>query len=313
MADKLRYYILREAGKVMVPLVPADQLPVQLEGFPRELSHRQMSAEGWKFVTETNEQATILSSLPSQQTMSHHFPASPSKSSKFLAPDHTARTNADDIVREFISSAGPLPFSKSGGHHDLFGRSETETHAPARSVSAHRTFSAPTPRVFGSSDLRFAKFVQPDREFGAPSSPPIAAPKKAAQDARRSFNNTVQKHPLVSITNSSITRCRSHPIVSPSDHGVHLPTRRPTHRLQDSSTLRHRARPNKERILQPLDQKWRVCIHGCGLQIQARDAARREATRARFPRRAPVVQGEVGHREQGPDLDATTHEAAQRE
>jgi hypothetical protein len=78
-----RHYLLRD--NVMVPLVPVDQLPFQLQGIPRQLSHRQMSEEGWKFFSESTEPASLLTLLapaahPSQPTASHK--------PKHLPPDH---------------------------------------------------------------------------------------------------------------------------------------------------------------------------------------------------------------------------------
>ncbi|KAJ4291829.1 hypothetical protein N0V90_009725 [Kalmusia sp. IMI 367209] len=52
---KIRYYILRQHGNAIVPLIPADQLPFQFKGFPKNLNHRQLSEGGWKFLDETPE------------------------------------------------------------------------------------------------------------------------------------------------------------------------------------------------------------------------------------------------------------------
>ncbi|CAO2655566.1 Nn.00g043690.m01.CDS01 [Neocucurbitaria sp. VM-36] len=81
----LRYYLLR--GSVMVPLVPVDQLPFQLHGVPRQLSHRQMSEEGWKYFAETDE---VPSAISIQSPMATLSPQSAVKA-PFLAPDHHVR------------------------------------------------------------------------------------------------------------------------------------------------------------------------------------------------------------------------------
>lgn len=52
---KIRYYIHRTNSNTIVPLIPADQLPFQLKDFPQNLSHRQLSEGGWKFLDETAE------------------------------------------------------------------------------------------------------------------------------------------------------------------------------------------------------------------------------------------------------------------
>jgi hypothetical protein len=83
----LRYYVLRDI--VMVPLIPADQLPFQLQGIPRQLSHRQLSDEGWKFLVETSEAASTLSvRTPTTFSLSHPGPMA---KAPYLAPDHYVR------------------------------------------------------------------------------------------------------------------------------------------------------------------------------------------------------------------------------
>ncbi|KAK1917557.1 hypothetical protein P3342_000270 [Pyrenophora teres f. teres] len=84
LPEGLRYYLLRQhdvRGSVIVPLVPADRLPFLLQGVPRELTHRQMSDQGWKFFSETNEAPMLLSVQAPQ----------PTKTPRYLAPDHHVR------------------------------------------------------------------------------------------------------------------------------------------------------------------------------------------------------------------------------
>ena len=88
LPEGLRYYLLR--GSAMVPLVPVDQLPFQLQGVPRQLSHRQMSDEAWKYLTETEE---APSAIPIQAPTATFSPQSPAKP-RFLAPDHHVRTDS---------------------------------------------------------------------------------------------------------------------------------------------------------------------------------------------------------------------------
>ena len=96
LPDGLRYYLLR--GSAMVPLVPIDQLPFQLQGVPRQLSHRQMSDENWKLLQETELPATSLSiQAPSDLVATH--PASVSKP-RFLAPDHHVRNEPTGTIEQ---------------------------------------------------------------------------------------------------------------------------------------------------------------------------------------------------------------------
>lgn len=78
----------------MVPLVPVDQLPVQLQGIPCHLSHRQISDQGWKFVTETDELASQMTLRgPNLNVPSHDASAAVSnQDSKYRAPDYRVRS-----------------------------------------------------------------------------------------------------------------------------------------------------------------------------------------------------------------------------
>ena len=85
LPESLRYYLLRQnnvRGSAIVPLIPVDQLPFLLRGIPRELTHRQMSDQGWKLFSETNEAPILLS----VQT------PTPTSNPRYLAPDHHVRT-----------------------------------------------------------------------------------------------------------------------------------------------------------------------------------------------------------------------------
>lgn len=88
LGQGLRYYIVRP-GNIMIPLIPADQLPFQLLGVPRQLNHQQMFEGGWKFLMETNESALHLPIQAPAQVL----PLSP----KFLPPDYKARGEATSM------------------------------------------------------------------------------------------------------------------------------------------------------------------------------------------------------------------------
>ncbi|RAR01794.1 hypothetical protein DDE82_006268 [Stemphylium lycopersici] len=89
LPEGLHYYLLR--GNIMVPLIPADQLPYQLREIPRHLSHRQMSDEGWKLLKETRDAPSVL---PVHAYTDKNRPAHYSSvvQTQYRAPDHHVRT-----------------------------------------------------------------------------------------------------------------------------------------------------------------------------------------------------------------------------
>ncbi|KAI4682993.1 uncharacterized protein J4E84_006895 [Alternaria hordeiaustralica] len=94
LPEGLRYYLLR--GSVMVPLVPVDQLPFQLQGIPRQLTHRQISDGAWKLCSETNEIPSAL--LIQAPTSSSFSPRSiTTTQSRYLAPDHHVRAEPQTL------------------------------------------------------------------------------------------------------------------------------------------------------------------------------------------------------------------------
>ncbi|KAH8725117.1 hypothetical protein GQ44DRAFT_727279 [Phaeosphaeriaceae sp. PMI808] len=94
LPDGVRYYLLR--GSIMVPLVPVDQLPFQLQGIPCQLSHRQMSDENWKLLQETAHASTPLSvQAPNDLFLSKSAPVS---KPHFLAPDHCVRMETTNAI-----------------------------------------------------------------------------------------------------------------------------------------------------------------------------------------------------------------------
>jgi hypothetical protein len=133
----LRYYLLR--GTVMVPLVPVDQLPFQLQGVPRQLSHRQMSDEDWKMLKETEEP---LSSL-SIQAPTTVFPSPPvtSVNPRFLAPDHHIRKEAVGSMRE---TPPPRQWAARSGPAELVSDPPGSAHAvmPERPSSLTDSFAS---------------------------------------------------------------------------------------------------------------------------------------------------------------------------
>ncbi|KAF1941297.1 hypothetical protein EJ02DRAFT_348031, partial [Clathrospora elynae] len=93
LPEGLRYYLLRNnhlGGSVMVPVVPVDQLSFQLQGVPRQLTHRQISDGGWKLFSETNQAPSAISIQAPTTSFSSH--TSPAAKLRFFAPDHQVRT-----------------------------------------------------------------------------------------------------------------------------------------------------------------------------------------------------------------------------
>ncbi|KAG9193905.1 hypothetical protein G6011_03940 [Alternaria panax] len=103
LPEGLRYYLLRSnamGGGMMVPLVPVDQLPFQLQGIPRQLTHRQISDGGWKLCSETNEAPLALSiQAPTATSFPSHL--SPTAKPRYLAPDHHVRIEPQTIPVDY--------------------------------------------------------------------------------------------------------------------------------------------------------------------------------------------------------------------
>ncbi|KAF2643614.1 hypothetical protein P280DRAFT_547737 [Massarina eburnea CBS 473.64] len=134
--DTLRYYILRKPGYEMIPLIPVDQLPFQVQGVPRQLSHRQLSDEGWKYLDETSKPATVLPVIAPSQTLAS---PSPTTVPRFRAPDHHVRevsSELDEAPKSDKTRMMPLPINT----HPLTSTTEaiTPTHRPAISSPSNR-------------------------------------------------------------------------------------------------------------------------------------------------------------------------------
>lgn len=108
----------------MVPLIPADQLPFQLKGIPRQLTHRQMSDQGWKLFKETKDASSVLSvQAPITNGRFSHY--SPDGKPRYLAPDHNVRTESQN-TNIVLSRAGRLsPQSPAAGTYENLGTLST--------------------------------------------------------------------------------------------------------------------------------------------------------------------------------------------
>ncbi|CAI6313955.1 unnamed protein product [Periconia digitata] len=118
-ADSARYYIVRRPDNTMIPLIPADQLPISVQGIPKILTHRQMSDEGWKFVDETYSLATLLPLKITERT-TFNDPATHSSenassfrenASKFRAPDRDFKSSIYKKVSRAQPSTGTQPIA----------------------------------------------------------------------------------------------------------------------------------------------------------------------------------------------------------
>lgn len=92
LPEGLRFYVVRSDGS-MIPLVPADQLPFQVQGVPRQLNHQQLSKGNWAWIADTIEPAYHLSVQHPAHPASESLP-----SSRFLPPDYNVRTGSAEQI-----------------------------------------------------------------------------------------------------------------------------------------------------------------------------------------------------------------------
>jgi hypothetical protein len=136
-----RYYLLR--GNIMVPLVPADQIPLQLRGLPRQLTHRQMSDENWKLLHESKHAAF---SLAIHVPDSYSSPPPTSKTSPgFLAPDHHVRSSPKHL-NEVTTETCRLPTPAHPAPSPRLDARCTYQATPEHPASLTDTFASIYPR-----------------------------------------------------------------------------------------------------------------------------------------------------------------------
>lgn len=132
LPEDLRCYLLR--GNTMVPLIPADQLPFQLKGIPRQLTHRQMSDQGWKLFKETKDAPSVLSvQAPIPNDSPSH--CSPDGKPQYLAPDHNVRTESQNTNIALGYSGRLSPQTLAAGTYECLGKPSdlgTTTLTPAQ-------------------------------------------------------------------------------------------------------------------------------------------------------------------------------------
>jgi hypothetical protein len=142
-----RVYMLR--GTRLVPLIPADQLSYQVQGVPRELTHREMSDGNWKFSHEAENPATILGiqapgsiappQSPTPNSIAPRQSPAPSKP-RFLAPDHHVRNESCYVgfnaLQASTAHLSQYSAEQLSGHTPL-----TVTATPDQSTSLVDTFS----------------------------------------------------------------------------------------------------------------------------------------------------------------------------
>lgn len=154
-----RYYLLR--GNVMVPLVPADQIPLQLRGLPRQLAHRQMSDENWKLLHESKHTAYPLAIQIPENCSS---PSSTSKASPgFLAPDHYVRISPKHLHEVTTQAFHSSPPANPAQYPRIDSRC-TYQATPEHPASLKDTFASIYPRDAQSFGYHapYPSGVQPD-------------------------------------------------------------------------------------------------------------------------------------------------------
>ncbi|KAJ4359824.1 uncharacterized protein N0V89_000380 [Didymosphaeria variabile] len=100
LPETVRYYIERNPGNILVPLIPVDQLLYQPQGVPTQLSIQQISEEKWQRVTGATEAAVVLPGLP-------RSPVTPT----YRAPDYNVIVDA--AVKVVEQDSGPEPCAAS--------------------------------------------------------------------------------------------------------------------------------------------------------------------------------------------------------
>ncbi|KAL5116390.1 hypothetical protein ACEQ8H_005738 [Pleosporales sp. CAS-2024a] len=132
-----RFYVLRRG--VMVPLVPADQIPLQLRGVPRQLSHRQMSDENWRYLHETKHSATRLE-IQAPAEFSSPMPTTPPSrlTTGYLAPDHHVRNSSSELspATSIVRRWPPPSYLAKNADVHAHARCNVSTERPASLTDA---------------------------------------------------------------------------------------------------------------------------------------------------------------------------------
>lgn len=102
----VRYAIRR--NNVDIPLVPIDQLPYRLEGFPQQVDPLRCGIEGWKLVGVTQQPSVLLTQDLSTELLFSH--AVSLTKPEHLPPDHDVRRNLAQRSHTFRQiSPAPVP------------------------------------------------------------------------------------------------------------------------------------------------------------------------------------------------------------
>jgi hypothetical protein len=172
----LRYYIVRP-GNTMIPLIPIDQLPFQLQGVPRQLSHQEMFEEGWKFLQETSESA---------QPLPVQTPAQVSRPQpKFLSPDHDVRAGMIVPLHTIVSGVKPQcnnPRSSPSITDPTFEESLPIQRAPTAMVD--RLMATQNPPSNSSNNFLADKWRQPQVSIDSRGSTPAVPGRQVVSQYR---------------------------------------------------------------------------------------------------------------------------------
>ncbi|KAI8935516.1 hypothetical protein NX059_008087 [Plenodomus lindquistii] len=133
-----RYYMLRD-NDVMVPMIPADQIAFGVPGVPRQLTHQQMSSEGWKYLSQPASAPMVPAARAT--VMRTPSPATAWTQPIFRSPDHQVR-NDQYVATEH--GARPIRWSHSptiSADHSPAQRTAPVSGTPEKAISLTDRFA----------------------------------------------------------------------------------------------------------------------------------------------------------------------------
>ncbi|KAK7179962.1 zinc finger DNA-binding protein [Paraphaeosphaeria sporulosa] len=108
LPERVRYFIERSPGNMLIPLIPVDQLPFRLLGVPTQLSKQQISDETWQRVSGVTETATLL---PAELSMPQGTLTLTPTPPTYRAPDYNVKKHVDVQQSEEDSVPSSCPAS----------------------------------------------------------------------------------------------------------------------------------------------------------------------------------------------------------
>ncbi|KAF2737007.1 hypothetical protein EJ04DRAFT_594483 [Polyplosphaeria fusca] len=110
IVEPSRQFCIVRDDQTVVPLVPVDQLPFQLQELPRQTTYQEALLRRWDVVDNTSDPPFPYHVKPL---------APPSSSPTFLAPDHQARSRGSSERHDLIE---PLSSTERSPKHRVFPR-----------------------------------------------------------------------------------------------------------------------------------------------------------------------------------------------